>query len=302
MIRTWKLLSLAAIAAALCLYLLPAGPTAPSTASAEDCTLDNTGTLIIKIFDVSTDELLDDSGTQVLVKPDPRDFVLDDIVTDTALSDANTSQDKDSDPGIIRIEEACSTEGSQSYSVKLWALPAPLEECTFEADTDSTKLAAGETEELKLAVDCTGVGPTPTVTPTVTVGPAATVITNTSPLAVSCNGTSVVSVTVKDAAGNPVQTGTAVTISTTLGSVSPSSGFVTGSNGSVFAFFTAPATSGGTATITATAGSISGTASVVVNCGAAGCNGHRRAAADGGHKRQHHPAPEHGRCRSRRVR
>ncbi len=267
MTRTWKLFSLVAVTGALGLYLLPGGAARPTPAFAADCTTGHTGTLVISILDTSTNGVLNEAGAQVLINPDPRDFNLDEIVVDTASQDASASQDKDSDPGVIRYEGACSTGNSSPYVISLWALPSDLSDCEIGGETASTALDEGETKHVTLQVDCTGVGPTPTVTPTATVGPVATVQVNASPLAISCNGTSVISVEVHDAAGNPVQTGTGVSITSTMGSINPSSGFVTGSAGTVFTFFSAPQTTGGTAIVTATAGSVSGSASVAVNCG-----------------------------------
>lgn len=261
-----KLITLGAIVMAIGVYLLPAGPAGPSQASAYDCSAGKTGTLNVRIVDTSTGNVISYPGTQVIFAPDPRDFVLDNVVVDTDIQDASAAQDRDQRPGHIRIENACSTTGSGPYTASIYSLPEELTECRI-GDSDSTALAANATETLTVELDCTGVGPTPAVTSTPTSGPAATVQTSASPLAVLCNGTSVVNVQVRDAGGNPVQTGTAVTITTTLGTISPSSGFVTGSGGTVFTFFTAPATSGGTAVITAKAGNATGTANVSVTCG-----------------------------------
>jgi hypothetical protein len=86
---------------------------------------------------------------------------------------------------------------------------------------------------------------------------------------VNCNGTSIVTIQVRSAGGQPVAVGTAVTITASIGSVSPSSGQTTSADGSVFVFYTAPSNAGGAATITAKAGNAQGTATVQVNCAGA---------------------------------
>jgi hypothetical protein len=103
---------------------------------------------------------------------------------------------------------------------------------------------------------------------TPTVGAAATVVAQASPSTVNCNGTSIVTIQVRTAGGQPVAVGTNVTIQASIGSVSPSSGQTTSADGSVFVFYTAPSNAGGAATITARAGNAQGTATVTVNCAA----------------------------------
>ena len=268
MSQPWRILSMAAVVAVLLVSFIHGGLKQPLPASAADCTQDKTGTLVIEIIDRATDDLLSVGGSKVLINPDPRDFDLDHIVVDSDLTDANAAEDRDQDPGVIRIETACSTQGSESYTAILFGLPIGLEDCEIEVGSDTGQLAAGATRKLTLEVDCTGIVPTPTPVATATPALPATVTASTSPLSVSCNGTSIVSIQVRDALGNPVKPGTAVALSTTLGALSPSSGHVTNDAGMVFAFLTAPATSDGTATILATAGSASGTAFVTVSCGA----------------------------------
>jgi hypothetical protein len=148
---------------------------------------------------------------------------------------------------------------------------------TFTIDCDAgddIAISVNDDEDGDIeTVECQAAGsptPTPTTTGTVTttVGPAATVTTNASPASVSCSGTSIVTIQVRDASGDPVASGTPVVIAASMGSVSPSSGQTTDASGSAFVFFTAPANQGGTATITATSGSASGQTTVAVNCGA----------------------------------
>lgn len=269
MSKPWKILSLAAAVVALMVCLMPGGSVRPTPASAEDCTQDNTGTLVIEITDHATNDLLSFGGARVLIDPDPSDFELDHIVVDSDVTDANAAEDRDSDRGVIRLEGVCSTEGSERYEASLYSLPGDLEDCDVVVSSDSGTVSPGGTRTLTLEVDCTGIVATPTPAATATPAAPSTVITNTSPLTVSCNGTSVVNITVRDAAGHAVKAGTPVTITTTLGAISPTSGHVTNDQGSVFAFLTAPATTGGIATVTATAGAASGSATVTVNCGAA---------------------------------
>lgn len=106
---------------------------------------------------------------------------------------------------------------------------------------------------------------TPTVTPTATTVPGAgTVTVSASPNSVGCTGSSFVAITVKTAGGANVADGTNVTITTSIGSISPSTATTFG--GGILAVYTAPATSGGNANITATAGGVSGSASINVSC------------------------------------
>lgn len=103
------------------------------------------------------------------------------------------------------------------------------------------------------------------VTPTPTVGPAATVNVQSSNTTLGCSATSIITVTVRDAQGNPVPNGALVSIIADLGTVSPTSGQTT-ADGSVFVFYTAPSDQGGTATITAVTGGAQGTTQVAINC------------------------------------
>lgn len=117
-------------------------------------------------------------------------------------------------------------------------------------------------------IECTeGATATPTGTATVAAGDAATVTTSASPKSISCSGTSIVTIQVRDEEGDPVPPGTTVEITTTLGTVSPSSGQTTDASGNAFVFLTAPATQGGTATVTAESGDAEGSTTVTINCG-----------------------------------
>ena len=106
---------------------------------------------------------------------------------------------------------------------------------------------------------------TPTATATTTVGPAATINVSSSNSNLGCGATSIVTITVRGANGDPVVAGTLVNIVADKGSVSPASGQTT-ADGSVFVFYTAPTDAGGEVTITAASGSALGTATIDVNC------------------------------------
>jgi len=97
-------------------------------------------------------------------------------------------------------------------------------------------------------------------------GVATTVGVSASPASLSCGSASTVAVTVRDAAGNPVPDGTAVTLSASMGTIAPTTGNTSG--GAIQGVFTSPA-SNGSAVITASSGSASGQATVSVGCGAA---------------------------------
>jgi hypothetical protein len=100
---------------------------------------------------------------------------------------------------------------------------------------------------------------------TPTVGLASNVTVAASPTSVSCNGTAFVTVTVRNIAGGYVSDGTPVTLTTSIGSLSPTQATTLG--GGVLAVFTAPGNQSGTATINAaTAGTTPGTASITVAC------------------------------------
>ena len=104
-----------------------------------------------------------------------------------------------------------------------------------------------------------GTGLTPTV------GPASSITVAASPTSVSCNGTAFVTVTVRNAAGGYVADGTSVTLTASMGSLSPTTATTLG--GGVLAVFTAPGNQSGTATIqAAAAGTATGNASITVAC------------------------------------
>jgi len=107
--------------------------------------------------------------------------------------------------------------------------------------------------------------PTTTATPTPTSTPAAaTVAITLSANTAGCSEQVQVTVSARTASDQPVPDGMAVTLSTNLGSISPTSGTTFG--GGLFATYTVPATSGGTATISVTVGSVSASTEVAVSC------------------------------------
>jgi hypothetical protein len=258
---SWKLLPFAALAVLGAFALMPGGAARPDTASAvlEDCG-DSGVSMIITITDDDTGDPIVLAGALVEVDPDPLDG------SGSPNRADNGPEDAEADIGVIEFEDICtSSDGSDSYDVNLISLPGVLEDCDLE--TDSVTVDApeedGDDVEVELIVNCEDVTIT---TPVPTTGAAATVIAQASPNTVNCNGTSIVTIQVRSAGGQPVAVGTAVTITASIGSVSPSSGQTTSADGSVFVFYTAPSNAGGAATITAKAGNAQGTATVQVNC------------------------------------
>ena len=92
----------------------------------------------------------------------------------------------------------------------------------------------------------------------------ATVTASAAPSSVVCSGSSFVIIVVKTASGQNVADGTAVSISTNIGQLSPTSAMTSG--GGVLTIFTASSNQGGTATITASAAGKMGTALITVDC------------------------------------
>jgi hypothetical protein len=271
MSRLRTLLSLSALFAVLGALFVATPPSGPAPAFAADCGPEETGTLVIRIIDVATGDPFEVDGTEVLIDPDPADFKLDKIVTDTAISDAGALEDKDQDSGVIRVEGACSTEGGEEYSAAIYHVPSgPDEDCDGVDSFAETQLEPEETEVLELSVTCVSLTPTAIPSATSTPNPAsaasaASVLVSVAAPSVNCGATTLVAVQVRDAAGNPVKAGVPVSVMTNLGSISPASGKVTDGNGFASVTYVAPA-DGGTATIVATAGTASDTAQVGVSC------------------------------------
>jgi hypothetical protein len=104
--------------------------------------------------------------------------------------------------------------------------------------------------------------PAPTPAPP----PASKIQISSTPSILSCGETGYVKIEVMDATGRHIETGQTVTVSTDLGSITPSSGIETG--GTLFALLTVPKSGAGAATITATAAGIKGTGQIPFSCGA----------------------------------
>jgi hypothetical protein len=100
---------------------------------------------------------------------------------------------------------------------------------------------------------------------TPTVGPASSITVAASPTSVSCNGTAFVTVTVRNSAGGYVADGTSVSLTASMGSLSPTTATTLG--GGVLAVYTAPGNQSGTASIqAASSGTATGNASITVAC------------------------------------
>jgi len=164
----------------------------------------------------------------------------------------------------------CNEEGDDDYD----SLTVDTDDAGYDGFVEVTvTLSCPDTDAVTVTATHGGVSDSVTLvctatTPTATVGAARTVTVQSSNASLGCSNTSIITIVVKDGAGNPVQSGTLVNISTNLGTVSPASGQTT-ADGSVFVFYTAPSNQGGVATITATTGTASGSAQVAITCSAA---------------------------------
>ena len=265
----WKLLPLAAILAAFgAILLVPGGATQPQTASAAvDCN-GSVGIIQVLIRDLDNGgDPVTTAGISVRIEPDPTDNAGTGIYTDNGSSDDSNAV------GTIRENSACPSSGND-YNASIVDFPDSISCDVINTNGEDFGVQSGKVTQVELYVgNCeTGtVTATPTATGTVTStpGPAATVTTDASPSTISCSGTSIVTIQVRDSSGDPVPPGTTVTITTTLGTVEPSAGQTTDESGNAFVFLTAPANQGGTAVVTAKAGDAQGTTNVTVNCGAA---------------------------------
>ena len=112
--------------------------------------------------------------------------------------------------------------------------------------------------------------PTTTPVPVAPLQPDPGLVSNVSvsatPISVTCGGSSFVTVVVHTASGGRAIDGTPVTVSTNLGTVSPTS--ATTRDGGVRIIFTAPFNQGGAAMITAISGGQSGRTFIQVDCSA----------------------------------
>lgn len=261
MSQLWKLLPLAAIAALGTFMLLASGSGVrnPTVASANvDC--NDTHRLRVQIIDDDTDDPVTVAGSIVRFSPDPLDGSGNKNITDNGTNDDSSSV------GLIEVTEACevdatATPGPAQYTITL----EDSLDCDTVEDTVTTTLTSNQTVSLHVE-NCPDV--TPTSTATSTAGAARTVVVQTANQALGCANTTIITITVRGANGQPVAAGTLVNIQASIGAVSPTSGQTT-ADGSVFVFYTAPQNQGGTATITALAGSASGSATITINCAAA---------------------------------
>jgi hypothetical protein len=267
----WKLAPFAALFALGVLALLPGGATRPTAVNAAfDC--DATGeTLLVEIRDEDND-LITASGAVIGFSPD----ALDSGDSQQNVTDGSNA-DSDNTTGQIGQSDACTTSGTDEYTVELVSLPSSLD-CDIVTDvvSDITLPEGAGTRTVVLRVEncvsgtatptVTATSTTPTATVTTTPGTASSITVSAAPSTASCNGSSFVTVVVKTSGGSNVADGTSVTVTTNSGSVSP--GTATTSGGGILTIFTAPAT-GGTAKITATSGGATGSADVAVNCGPA---------------------------------
>jgi hypothetical protein len=258
-----------ALALMLAVSLSGTVPARLRPAFAADCSPDDTGTLVIRIVDIATGDLLPYGGTEVLIDPDPRDFDLDYLVTDSDIEDAGALQDTDQDAGVIRFDGACSTSSGEAYEASIHSLATGLEDCAVAAYSDTAELDKDETAELELEVDCTALwASTQTPSPTTTVAPSAvpsSVLVTLSASSVACGDAALVVVAVRDEAGNPVS-GAPVAVAASIGSITPATGHTTGPNGVASMTFIAPMGVGGTATVGASSGAAGGSAQIAVAC------------------------------------
>lgn len=279
MSQPWKLLPLAAIVAVIgALLVVPGGALQPDSASADfDC--NNKYPFQISIRDLDNgNNPVSTAGIVVKVSPDPQTNAGNTPVGSRDYVD-NGNNDDSNTVGLIRENEACeanSTNSNSIYTATILSYPSDFT-CDTVIGEDTFQLTGIQADAAELYVgNCTTPATatptgtlTVTVTPTGTPGAAATVTTSASPGSISCSGTSIVTIQVRDSAGNPVPAGTAVTISTTLGSVSPSAGQTTDASGNAFVFVTGPASQGGVAVVTAKSGNAEGKTELTINCGAA---------------------------------
>jgi hypothetical protein len=265
MSHTWKFLPLAALFALGAFMLLPGGNVSPTPDVVRaDIDCDSVHRLTVEIIDNDTDDLIEVAGAEITIDPDPQDG------SGTRTFEDNGSNDDDDAIGSIEQDEACEVNNDtedDDYVITLDSLPEPYDEdCEYDDTIELDELTGNETVEFVL--DNCDVELTPTATNTSVTGPAATIVVTSSNNNLACGATSIVTITVRGANGQPVANGTIVNIVADKGSVSPTSGQTT-ADGSVFVFYTAPNNEGGEATITAASGSALGSAEIDLNCNTA---------------------------------
>jgi len=279
MTRTWKILPLALLAALGVFMLVPGG--SPRNARADVTGLgamtpnpvpvSGTGT-----FTVTAHETSGASGGSIVLT-----VGLGTITNMTCtISAVACTPTFSGAPGLsVTVSVADNGSGSNTETVVLtvsYQAPGTTgTNVTYGATQHSVPLSgffdiasAGGTSTATPTVTGTPSTATPTLTPTVTgtVTSAITQIRVSATGPINCGGTSLITAVLTNANGASVP-GTSVTISTNLGTVSPTTAIDQG--GGILAALTAPAAQGGTATITVTAGGISGSAQVPINCVAA---------------------------------
>ena len=237
MLRSWKSLGLALIAALGVLALLPGGGgsvTSPSTAFAdhdEQITVDVVGTGNANVGFTITGDCspgtlsIDDNDTPQVLDCDADDGIAKITASTIPAGFSLSDIDCDLDSGEDGATPGAGSDLDDSVADKWVTIDITDNEhwtCVFTFTSSSTPTT------------------TATVSPTVTTTPQiSTVTVAISPNQLSCSGSAFVTVVTKNAAGAPVPGGL-VTLTTTLGTISPTS--ATDVGGGVLAVLTAPGT------------------------------------------------------------
>lgn len=240
MSHTWKLLPLAALFA-LGAFMLISGGTGTQTARADVTSMELDGDVLTIESDAGHGDL---TITLSSVESD----------TDTSMeiTDCNNCNEEGDDDETELVIDTDDPDYDEFVEITL-DISCP--------DSDNITITAEDDEGSDdVTYECE-----PSATATPTVGTAATIVISSSNNNLGCGATSIVTITVRSAGGQPVAAGTIVNIVADKGSVSPASG-VTTADGSVFVFYTAPSNSGGEATITAASGSALGATNIDINC------------------------------------
>jgi hypothetical protein len=253
MLRSWKAFSLALIAALGAVMLLTASPGSPEVrqvfAAAEQITVDVTGggesnadfdiegcdenAIDLDSTDAPETVPCDPGSVTITLATPPAGFELDDI--DCDVDDDGPTVGEDSDINIdVNDGEVSLTLEDDEHIV-----------CVFEF------VAASPTTTATVTATATG---------TVTV---STLTVTAAPATLGCSGSAFVTVVARNAAGQVVAAGN-VTLSTTLGTLTPTNAVDTGAG--VLAVLTAPSNQGGTAKVTATAGGATGSVDIPITC------------------------------------
>ncbi len=274
MIRSWKALSLlAAVTLGLGLVFLSPAPSGVTPAFAAG------GTVNVNIIDTDNPN----GGTNIdftvagTATCGPGTFSTSEGAGQALTCSANggvTITLQVGEPWTVDFSTSCSvtangtTGGAQSTGFSNGATVISI---TTLTDDETITCSVRLTGTGGITPTATGTPPTATptstpgtATPTITTTPSVTTLTvSIAPSTLGCNGSAFVTVVSRNAAGALVPGGT-VTLSTNLGTISPTTATDTG--GGVLAVLTAPATQGGTATIVATAGGVTGQAQATINC------------------------------------